>query len=310
MDLKTAQLRHFVNVATAGSFKEGARRSFRSQPAVSLSIRSLEQQIGAALFESGKRDTLTGLGATVLPLIREFLAYQDRFQDALMKAARGEAGEISIAVNSSVATRWLPRIVREYAKNHPAVVVFVADDNSESIRDLVASGRIDIGVASMGQARADVDFTPILSDSFGLVCHKDHPLASRGGKLEWTMLGMEPMIGNMTNRLLEGSPAYGYVSKPRIFMSTLTSLLANVEGKLGVTVLPRMALPESNRNLAFIELRAPRLKRTLGICLRRGRTLPPHAAAMCDLILRLFATETRKPGFERSEARPARRRGS
>lgn len=288
MELKATQLRHFVNVANSRSFKEAARRSFRSQPAISLAVKTLENQIGAQLFEHGKRVALTGLGAIVLPMFEEFLEHHDRLSRSIAQAAKGQSGDISIAANPSAAVRWLPLIIRAYAEKYPGVGVFATDDNSEKVRDLVASGRVDLGIASLAHPTAEIDFTPILSDNFGVVCRRDHKLNKRAGALEWSQLRGLPIIGNMTHSLLEGHPVFTYLSRPRIFMSTLTSLLANVEGGVGVTVLPKLAAPDAHPRLIFKSLKAPQLQRTIGILVRRGRTLPPQAKAMCDLILHQF----------------------
>ena len=285
MELKSTQLRHFVNVANSRSFKEAARRSFRLQPAISLAVKTLENQIGARLFENGKRVTLTGLGVSILPMLEEFLEHHDRLARSIAQSAKGQTGDISIAANPSVASRWLPDIIREYAEKYPDVGVFATDDNSEKVWGLVASGRVDLGIANRTHPSAEIDFTPILTDNFGVVCRRDHKFNKRAGALEWSQLRDVPMIGNMTHGLLEGSPVYSYVAKPHIFMSTLTTLLANVEGGVGVTVLPQMAAPDANPNLIFKKLRAPQMQRTIGILVRRGRTLPPQAKAMFDLIL-------------------------
>ena len=106
--------------------------------------------------------------------------------------------------------------------------------------------------------------------------------------MEWSLLRDVPIIGNITHRLLEQHAVYSYLAKPRIFMSTLTSLLANVEGGVGVTILPQLASPDDHPRLAFRKLRSPEIARTIGILVRRGRTLPPHAQAMHDLIVSQF----------------------
>lgn len=285
MELKATQLRHFINVANSRSFKEAARRSARSQPAISLAVKTLESQIGAQLFENGKRVTLTGLGASIVPMIEEFLEHHDRLARSIAQSAKGQAGDISIAANPSVASRWLPDIIREYAEKYPDVGVFATDDNSEKVWDLVVSGRADLGIASLVHPSAEIDFTPILSDNFGIVCRRDHKFNKKAGMLEWSQLRGVSMIGNMTHGLLEGHPVHVYLSKPHIFMSTLTSLLANVEGGVGVTVLPQMAAPHAHPKLVFKSLRSPQLRRTIGILVRRGKTLPPQAKTMYELIL-------------------------
>lgn len=285
MDVKAAQLRHFLNVAKSRSFKEAARQSFRSQPAISLAIKTLENQIGALLFESGKRVTLTGLGTAIIPLVEEFLQHHDRLSRAIERAATGQVGDISIAANPSVASRWLPIIIREYSKRYPDVSVYATDDNSEKVYDLVASGRVDLGLASFRRTSTDLKFTPIMSDHFGVLCLRDHAFSRRKKPMEWSLLRDVPIIGNITHRLLEQHAVYSYLAKPHIFMSTLTSLLANVEGGVGVTVLPQLASPDNHPRLVFRKLRSPEITRTIGILVRRGRTLPPHAQAMHNLIV-------------------------
>lgn len=286
MELKATQLRYFLNVAASRSFKEAARRSFRSQPAISLAVKTLEDQLGARLFENSKRVVLTSLGARILPIVEEFLEHHDRLARALDQVAKGGMGDLSIAANPSVASRWLPDIIRDYTAQFPGVSVFATDDNSEKVLELVANGRVDIGIASVTESNADVDLTPILSDNFGLVCRRDHPLNLRSGPLEWAHLRGFPFIGNMTLHLLEGTPAFAHLSQPKMFMSTLTSLLANVEAGIGVTVLPQMAAPNNNTQLAFRTLQAPQLQRTIGMLVRRGRILSPQAVAMSKIIVR------------------------
>jgi DNA-binding transcriptional LysR family regulator len=288
MDLKPVQLRHFVNVARTRSFQEAARRSLRSQPAISLAIKTLENQLGAQLFEDNRRVVLTGLGSRVLPLVEEFLVHHDRLLHAINQATEGQAGDLSIAANPSVASRWLPEIIREYASQHPGVAVFATDDNSEKVHDLVVTGRVDLGLASQGREHPDIDFTPIAGDNFGVVCRRDHPLGRGTGPLRWSQLRGLPIIGNMTLALLENHPVFVYLAKPHIFMSTLTSLLANVEGGVGVTVLPRLAAPDKHPTVVFKRLKEPHVQRTIGVLVRRGRALPPQAGAMRDLILKRF----------------------
>jgi DNA-binding transcriptional LysR family regulator len=294
MDLKAAQLRHFVNVASSGSYKEAARQGFRSQPAVSLALKTLETQIGAPLFENGRRVVLTGLGAAIFPLVEEYLQHHDRLARAIKRAARGEGGEILIASNPSVASHLLPTIIREYARRYPGVAVFATDDNSEKVYELVANGLVDLGLASLLPSKANTAFTPIFNDHFGVLCRSDHPFSKSGKSIDWALLRGTPIIGNVTHRLLEHHPVHKYLMEPHIFMSSLTSLLANVEGGIGVTVLPELASPTNHPRLVFKKLKNPVLTRTLGILVRSGRTLPPQAQALHDLIVQRFARRPSK----------------
>jgi DNA-binding transcriptional LysR family regulator len=288
MELKATQLRHFLNVAKSHSFKEAARRSFRSQPAISLALKTLEAQIGAPLLEGGKRVTLTSLGASIVPMIEEFLSHHDRLVRLITQAAEGQSGDISMAANPSIASRWMPSVVRSFAKKHPGVGVYVTDGNSEYVCELVRNGRVDLGLASLRRNYSDIEFTPIWSDSFGVVCRRDHPLNKRGRALQWSQLRDVPIIGNITHSLLEDKSVFVYLSKPRVFMSSLTSLVANVEGGIGVTILPELAAPVNHPEVVFKKLHSPQIMRTVGIIVRRGRILSPQVQVMRDHIIGRF----------------------
>ena len=75
-----------------------AEGTFRSQAAVSAAMQDLEQQLGAPLFEPGKRAQLTPLGAAVAPLFRELLSTHDRVLDAARQLSLGSQGPVSLAV--------------------------------------------------------------------------------------------------------------------------------------------------------------------------------------------------------------------
>ena len=76
-DLSITHYRHFLLVAELRSFRAAAARAFRSQPALSLSIREMEQRLGQPLFERGNRNTLTRFGQDCLPLARELVEHHD-----------------------------------------------------------------------------------------------------------------------------------------------------------------------------------------------------------------------------------------
>lgn len=76
---------------------------------------------------------------------------------------------------------------------------------------------------------------------------------------------------------------YPYVHAPRMVMTTLTSLVANVRGGVGATILPKLGAP-TNSDLTFRLLVRPRVPRTLGILTRKAQTLSPQAGAFCEAV--------------------------
>jgi len=293
--LKIQHLRQFLLAAELGSFRDAAQGTFRSQAAVSAAMQDLEEQVGAPLFEPGKRARLTPLGLALQPLFQELLATHDRVQDAARQYAQGHQGSVSLAVMPSLAEEWLPRLLERYARAHPAIRIRAVDESSPTVHRLVLSGEVQLGVAGRPQNAEALDFSPVARDAFGLVCRRRHPLARRRA-IPWSALAGERLIGNATFAALKGRDLGASVDDPAMDLSNRASLLASVTGGLGLTVLPVLARPASTTGLAFVPLIEPTVERIVGVLTRRGETLLPSVASMHELALRSLAQFTRRKG--------------
>lgn len=296
--LKIQHLRQFLLAADHGSFRLAAEGTFRSQAAVSAAMQDLEQQLGAPLFEPGKRAQLTPLGASVAPLFRELLATHDRVLDAARQFGLGSQGPVSLAVMPSLADEWLPRLLERYARSHPAIRIRAIDEPSQDVHRLVLSGEVQVGVAGQVPRTAEVAFAPVARDAFGLVCRKSHPLARRRGPVPWSALAGERLIGNATFDTLRNRQLGSAIDDPFMVVSNRASLLASVVSGLGVTVLPVLARPAASTGLAFVPLAGPTVERIVGVLSRKEESLLPSVAAMHALALRSLAQFTRRKGAE------------
>lgn len=282
MELTITHYRHFLWVAQLRSFGLAAARAHRSQPALSLSIKEMEQRLGQPLFERGARVTLTEYGRACLPLARDLVAHHDRVTGALGGMARNEAGILRLATVATVATHWLPELIERYQALYPAVQLQVYDDNSEGIERMVLSGQAELAVCSRVLHDRRLAYEPMLRDAFGLVCRADHPLAARKS-VTWAQIRALPLIGTVAHRQLAGHAAAAFMQQRPVFVSNMTSLLAMLARGVGVTVLARLGVPPGSE-LAFVPLREPRIERELGLVWLKGRTLSPPAASMAELL--------------------------
>lgn len=297
--LKIQHLRQFLMAADHGSFRLAAEGTHRSQAAVSAAMQDLEQQLGAPLFEAGKRAQLTPLGQAVAPLFRDVLATHDRVLDAARQLASGSTGPVSLAVMPSLADEWLPRLLERYARSHPDIRIRAVDEPSQEVHRLVLTGEVQVGVAGQVPRTAEVAFTPVARDAFGLVCRKGHPLARRRGPVPWSALQEERLIGNATFDTLKQRQLGSGIDDPAIVVSNRASLLASVLSGLGVTVLPVLARPAVSSGLAFVPLVEPTVERIVGVLSRKEETMLPSVAAMHALALQSLAQFTRRKGAER-----------
>ncbi|MDD2091171.1 LysR substrate-binding domain-containing protein [Pseudomonas guariconensis] len=280
-ELKIAQLRYFVLVAELKSFHAAARQAFRTQPAISLAVRELEQKLGQALVEKGGgRVELTPFGEHCLPLFRGLIEHHDRIAREATLLARHEIGQVSIATVPSVASRLLPGPLARFVAEHPNVQVSIQDGTAESVQQLLTKGQVDFGISSLWMEDEQIEFTPIAHDQVGVVCRADHSLVQVGQALHWSQLQGLPMIGNGTSRLLEGTDAACLLEHSRLFVSNMISLIAMLEEGVGISTLPYLAFPLENEKLAFLPLAAPKVERQIGMLTRKGRSLSPAAGAL------------------------------
>ena len=284
-ELKIAQLRYFVLVAELKSFHAAARQACRTQPAISLAVRELEQKLDQALVEKGGgRVELTPFGEHCLPLFRGLLEYHDRIAREVTLLAHHEIGQVSIATVPSVASRLLPGPLARFVAEHPNVQVSIQDATAERVQQLLAQGQVDFGISSLWAQDEQLDFAPLLHDQVGVVCRADHPLAQAGAPLHWSQLQGLAMVRNGTSRLLEGSEAEALLAHSRLFVSNMISLIAMLEQGVGISTLPYLAFPQENEKLAFLPLAAPKVERQIGLLTRKGRSLSPAAQALREFL--------------------------
>ncbi|OMH39266.1 LysR family transcriptional regulator [Motiliproteus sp. MSK22-1] len=289
-ELKIAQLRHFVWVAELRGFHAAAEKAHRTQPAISLSIRDLENKLGEELFE--KRSTraakteLTPFGQHFMPKAKELIAHHDRIAKDMTLLSEHKTGHLRLASVPSIASRVLPDLLLRFIADAPDLHISFFDDNSDAVLKMVENQQVDFGIASLfhEQDHSDKSFTPIWEDQIGVVCPNDHPLADRPF-LHWKELRSSRLIANGTSRLLEDTEARPLLGHSQFYISNMISLIAMLEAGFGVTTLPWYAMPKENTKLKFIPLKTPSVVRRIGIVQLNNKSLTPSAQALVDFIL-------------------------
>jgi len=284
-DLTLAQLRHFVLVAESRSYRVAAGRAYRTQPAISLSVKELERKLGEPLLERAGKVALTPLGRYCLPRFKSLLEHYDRVSDEVTRLVQKKVGRVSIAAVPSVASRLLPVVVQRILKRYPEIQISIQDDTAEKVQALVQAGRVDFGIANLWHRDADLHFEPLWRDPVGLVCRDDHPLVNHGQGLPWKSLVGYTLIRNGTTRLLSGTAAEPYVQGSPLYVSNMVSLIAMLEAGVAATTLPFLAVPENNARLRFLALVDPGVEREVGLLQTRDSTLSPAAKALKELVM-------------------------
>ena len=290
-NLSFRHLRSFVCLAHTNSFTRAAKQMSMSQPAFTLNIRQFEDIVGAELLTRTTRSVaLTEHGKDLLPKIEKMLGDFDTAILETRAKSQQAANKVNIAVLPSIAIRLLPTLIREFGKTTPDIKVQINDDNGRGVQSQILNCEADFGISNIWREHPKLQFTPLLRDRVGLICHANHPLAKTKNSLDWFSLidydfvgmaedtGVHQILHN-DNRLPEtvATPAYSVL--------TIAALVGLLESGNRVSALPALAAPDYlNPALVYRDLSNPEVYRELGLITLRGRSLSPAAEAFIEFI--------------------------
>src|SRR6185503_9161813 len=142
------ELRHFLLIADHGTFTEAARRAHLSQPALSASIKRLEDELGARLLHRGPGGAaLTAAGAALAPRARAALAAVDG-RRAVAEVAGLHAGEVRLGAGATATTYRLPPVLAQFRRRHPGVRFLVREAYTDQLETMLHDGELDLAITS------------------------------------------------------------------------------------------------------------------------------------------------------------------
>jgi DNA-binding transcriptional LysR family regulator len=282
MDLSELQV--FLTVAKEGSFSRAAERLYRTQPAVSLAIRKLEDSLGQPLFVRGARPVrMTDAGTLLQDYAERLLNLRDEVKKGLMELQGLKRGELSLGVNESSIHALLPALGK-FREIHPGVQVRVHRMFSRDIPHEVVNYRLDLGAVSFVPRETQLQATEILKDELTLVVPPKHVLAKRK-EVDVEELGKEAFIAHIVEspfrrKVIELFARHRTILNMPIEMPTIESIKRFVQMGMGVAIVPRMCVAWEIEHgwMKEIKIRQLNIPRHLYIIARRGARLP-HAAS-------------------------------
>lgn len=189
-------MRYFQAVAEELSFSKAAHRLHVAQPALSRAVKELEEQVGVILLSRTKRSvSLTPAGAVLLSETGLLLQRLDESIRRVQRTAAGEEGELRLGYIGPPTQNFLGRIVGEFRRHYPRVTVVLEERTPERVWEMVARGRLAIGLTRPVLAHRALRLQTLLlrrEPLFG-VFPVDHPLA-RKTSVRWRDLADHPLV--------------------------------------------------------------------------------------------------------------------
>ena len=293
-----ADLRAFVTVGEQQSFAAAAKTLHLSQPALSRRIAHLESMLEVRLFDRTTRSVeLTHLGQKFFGEMRNVLQSLERSVSGLHDAAQLETGEITVGCVFSAVHHFLPEVIRTFRERYPNVMVRIIEEGADEVLASVKNGEADFAINYTGMHDPEVEFTPLLQESFVLACPAAHPLARRRF-VRWEELADHPyaLVSHASrNRVLidQALAHIGRRPRPACEVRHISTLIGLVQNGLVVAVVPQLTLPSDRSTVIGVRLQDPPITRTIGRIQRAGRTLSPAAQAFVDMLTHAGRAKTK-----------------
>lgn len=289
--MELAQLEYFMKVVEERSFSRAADRVFRTQPAVSIAIRRLEEEIGAPLFDrSQKTPTLTEAGQIVHDYAQRMLALREGARAAVAELRTLERGRVRVGANESTSLYLLPHIILAYRKLHPNVKVEIYRHTSERLPREVLDRNVDFALMALKPVDRDLEFFPVLKDELVLIMHPEHALAARQ-TVTIKELGKESFLAHNVQtasrvKVIETFAKQHTPLNITLELATVETIKRFVGLKIGVAFVPRMCVHEELQRgtLATVAVRGLVYHRTLWAAHRRQATFSHAATAFLEVL--------------------------
>jgi DNA-binding transcriptional LysR family regulator len=306
MDL--AALETFLAVVNSGSFSRAAETLHRTQPAVSIAVRKLEEDLGQPLVVRGSRELkLTDAGRLLVDSAERMLNLREQLKRSIADLGQMRRGQLSLGANESSIHAVLPALAR-YRQRYPDIPIAVHRTYSREVPREVLNYRLDLGVISFVPQEPNLAAIEFARDDLALVVHPGHRFA-RSRRVEITDLGEETFIAHIVEspyrrQVIQLFARHHTPLNRTVELPTIDSIKRFVQMEMGVAIVPRMCVGLEIERGALVALNVPQLRisRRLYLIHRNDHQLPQAAQALVELL-----AET-KTGHETTRA-SARRSG-
>ncbi len=260
--MELRHLRYFVAVAEARSLKLAAEETLHiTQPSLSRQIRDLEEEVGTPLFVRGSKGVeLTPSGRVFLDHARVMLSQAEVAVQSARRTAFPTKPSFALGFMIGHDTTWLPEALKLLRNELPNIHVVISTQNSPQLAEALLHGGIDVAFLRREDGSDDLEFRPLLEESFAVFLPSDHPFAAKPAidireivgetfiSVSGTALsisGKQPALRRAIDRYLKG---HGIEIKPSHEVDNLGGVMSLIASTRGIALLPRYAktfLPSS-----------------------------------------------------------------
>ncbi|HVE49065.1 MAG TPA: LysR substrate-binding domain-containing protein [Casimicrobiaceae bacterium] len=286
------ELRYIVAVAQERNFGRAATKCSVSQPALSVAIQKLEEELGAPLFERGKSEvTVTTLGERIVEQAQRVLEEAARIREIAQSGRNQLVGVLHLGVIFTVAPYLLPDLIPVLLERAPQMPLEIEENVTESLETSLKTGRIDAAIVALPFAPPGVITTFLYEEPFQVVVPLGHKWAKRKSVQPAELADEHTILLSVghcfRDQVLDSCPELNRPDARVTRTNSLETVRNMVASGLGISVLPRDALtPKYHSRLVVpVPFARPAPTRRVALAARKSFPRPEAIAAIRDAVL-------------------------
>ena len=301
------ELRYVVAIAQERSFGRAAQRCFVSQPALSVAIQKLEDELGTQLFERGKTEvTVTPVGERIVEQAQKVLEEATRIRDIAQAGRNQLVGLFRLGVIYTVAPYLLPDLIPALNARAPQMPLEIEENLTEHLEAALKTGRIDAAIIALPFQPSGVVTEFLYEEPFQVVVPQQHKWAKRKNVQPSELSGEHTILLNVghcfRDQVLDACPELNRSDAPITRTNSLETVRNMVASGLGVSVLPRDALTPKyhSRMVVAVPFTRPVPTRRIALAYRKSFPRPAAVAAIRDAVQECRSEKAEAPRIQRA----------
>ncbi|GHH99267.1 LysR family transcriptional regulator [Neobacillus kokaensis] len=289
--MELRQLRVFMEVAKYKSMTKAAESLHISQPALSKSIMTLEEELGMKLLiRTNKTSDVTDAGKVVLEYAQKMNVLMDEMSTTLNDMTNLKRGQINIGLPPIIGSLFFPKVMAKFHHAYPNVELNITEYGGARVVKSVEEGEFELGVAVMPIDEQEFQVYPIVEEEMKLLVYKDHPLADRK-LVDLKDLKEEEFIFYheefALNKIMKKHCIAAGFEPKILFKSSQWDLMTEmVAANLGVTILPdSICNRAANSDIKIINLQQE-IMWSLAVITKKERYISNAGRTFLDFILK------------------------
>jgi DNA-binding transcriptional LysR family regulator len=285
-DLSSRDLEAVCTIAECGSFMAASLTRAVSQPAITRTVKRVEEALGLVIFQrTTRRLEVTPAGQEFIALANRVLSDLRISYESMREVSDEQRGQVIVSTVMSAAYVQMPAIVSKYHALRPLVEIQVREGVHGHVLEDVRSGIADLGITYIDDIPREFIGTPLSHEAFHVVMPRTHVLATQTevklGELVSYALVSLPRDAQ-TRRLIEGlASVAGIQLRHAVTVSQFSTLMQFVQEGVGIAIVPGGAIPSAlSAGLVSRPMSEPVVSRTLGAVVLRDRALTPSAVGL------------------------------